>query len=260
MTRRYFGTDGVRGAYGGAAVNEAFFARLGAAAAAWTGKSGAVLIGRDTRFSGPALAEALALGLRAGGLEPQSLGVLPTPAVARAVREAGAVLGAVVTASHNPAADNGVKFFRGDGRKLTDEDEARIEALLPAEAPAGKGAALPENRGGLKAYVTAVSRLLPAGALGGWKVVLDTAHGATVETSPRILRAFGAELTAIGEDPDGKNINAGVGSEHPAALAARVVAVGARLGIAHDGDGDRCVLCDEQGGVLDGDEILTLLA
>ncbi|HVW20393.1 MAG TPA: phosphoglucosamine mutase [Opitutaceae bacterium] len=260
MSRRYFGTDGVRGAYGGPVVNEPFFARLGAAAGAWAGRRGAVLIGRDTRFSGPALAQALGRGLGAAGLEPRSLGVLPTPAVARAVREAGAVLGAVVTASHNPAGDNGVKFFQADGRKLADEEEARIEALLPEEPPAGPSPALAESRGALEAYVAAVSGLLPAGALRGWTVVLDTAHGATAETSPLVLQGLGARVIALGGAPDGRNINAGVGSEHPEALAARVAAAGARLGVAHDGDGDRCILCDELGAVLDGDEILTVLA
>jgi len=229
--RSYFGTDGVRGTYGGAVVCEAFFKRIGAAAARWLkGRGvpgGRVLFGRDTRDSGLSLADAAAAGFASQGFEPESLGVLPTPAVARAVCVRGAVLGAVVTASHNPASDNGF--------------------ALSAE---GSGAE----------YVGAAAELLPAQALRGWRVVIDTANGATSATSPAVFRRLGAEVFAIGDRPDGKNINSGVGSEHPALLAERVVAFGACLGVAHDGDGDRCVLCDERGGILDGDEILAILA
>ena len=258
MKRLYFGTDGVRGPYGGPLVNEAFAARLGCAAAAWLEQKGLVVIGRDTRHSGAALEAAVARGLRAGGAEPVSLGVLPTPAVARALRTFGAALGVVITASHNPAEDNGIKFFGPGGVKLTDEDELRIETLLPAAV--GGGDRPLQVLDAVADYVRTASALLPAGALRGWRIVADTANGATCATTPVVLRALGAEVIGIGDQPDGRNINAGVGSEHPGPLAARVRADGARLGIAHDGDGDRCVLCDERGGVLDGDEILTLLA
>ncbi len=258
MKRIYFGTDGVRGPYGGPVVNEAFAARLGEATGRWAGGRGRVLIGRDTRASGDALMRAVAAGLAAAGMEPVSLGVLPTPAVARAVRLSNATLGVVITASHNPAADNGIKFFASTGIKLTDEDEARIESLLPAE-PLAPLAALPESAG-VADYISAASGLLPAQSLAGWRIVLDTANGATAATSPAVLRALGAEVIGIGNAPDGLNINSGVGSEHPEKLADKVRATGARLGIAHDGDGDRCILCDETGSVLDGDEVLTLLA
>lgn len=263
MSRQYFGTDGVRGAYGGPVINDDFAARLGQAAALWLRRAGGaaesrVLIGRDTRFSGPALEAAVARGLRAGGTEPVSLGVLPTPAVARAVRRQGAALGVVITASHNPAGDNGIKFFRGTGVKLTDAEEEAIEALLPATA-AGAAATF-AAADGLRDYLDVMSALLPPRILAGWRIVLDTANGATCATSPHVLRALGADVVGLGDAPDGRNINAGVGSEHPARLAERVRAEQARLGIAHDGDGDRCVLCDEAGAVLDGDEILTILA
>lgn len=259
MKRKYFGTDGVRGPYGGPVVNEAFAARLGAAAAAWLGGRGRVLIGRDTRASGAALERAVARGLQAGGAQPVSLGIAPTPAVARAVQAERAALGVVVTASHNPATDNGIKFFGPGGVKLTDAEEARLEQLLPADVPGAATVSLGASDA-CAAYVSAATRLLPANSLAGWRIVLDTANGAASGTSPAVLRALGAEVTGLGDAPDGTNINAGVGSEHPALLAARVKATGARLGVAHDGDGDRCVLCDEHGEVLDGDEILTLLA
>ena len=258
MKRTYFGTDGVRGPYGGPVVNEAFASRLGEAAGRWAGGRGRVLIGRDTRASGEALMLAVAAGLAAAGLEPVSLGVVPTPAVARAVRASNAVLGVVITASHNPAADNGIKFFAGTGIKLTDEDEVLIESLIPNGARAPLASLHVEN--GVSDYVAIACGLLPAGSLAGWRIVLDTANGATCGTSPVVLRALGAEVIAIGNEPDGRNINSGVGSEHPEKLAEKVRASGARLGVAHDGDGDRCILCDETGAVLDGDEVLTLLA
>lgn len=258
MKRLYFGTDGVRGPYGGELINESFAARLGEAAGRWAGGRGRVFIGRDTRASGTALAAAIASGLARAGLEPILLGVVPTPAVARAVLAEQAILGVVITASHNPAADNGIKFFSASGLKLSDADEIAIEALLPATA-APFVSEWPETKAN-EVYVDAVCRLLPAGSLAGWRIVVDTANGATSTTTPAALRRLGATLVTLGDQPDGANINAGVGSEYPDGLAANVRAVGARLGIAHDGDGDRCVLCDEQGNVLDGDEILAVLA
>jgi phosphoglucosamine mutase len=278
MKRQYFGTDGIRGPYGGPVINEEFAARLGAAAAAWLKTSALrapdgggerraserrkVFIGCDTRFSGPALAAAVAAGLKSGGAEPFSLGILPTPAVARAVRTGGAALGVVITASHNPAGDNGIKFFAANGVKHTDEEELAIERLLGETGVIDRFSPVELARGpdAIDDYISAVSGLLPSGALAGWRIVLDTANGATCATSPVVLHALGAEVIGLGDSPDGHNINAGVGSEHPEPLATRTRASGARLGIAHDGDGDRCVLCDETGSVLDGDEILTLLA
>jgi phosphoglucosamine mutase len=259
MTRRYFGTDGVRGPYGGPVINEVFAERLGFAAAVWLAKKGRVLIGRDTRGSGVLLEAAVARGLRAGGAEPVSLGVAPTPAVARAVRTGGAVLGVVITASHNPAGDNGIKFFGPGGVKLTDAEEFRIEELLPAAVTPGSVSGPLPAMDACAPYISAAAELLPEHALQGWRIVLDTANGATCGTSPAVFRGLRAEVIGLGDAPDGQNINAGVGSEHPALLASQVRASGARLGVAHDGDGDRCVVCDELGGVLDGDEVLTLL-
>jgi phosphoglucosamine mutase len=265
MRRLYFGTDGVRGPYGGPIVNEAFFARLGKAAARWLESlgvhSGKVVIGRDTRGSGPSLARALGAGLLEGGAWPVSVGIVPTPAVSRAASLGGAALGAVITASHNPATDNGVKFFGPDGAKLNDADEAAIEALLgpPGAAPAEGDGELP-GEPILESYIEAASGILAPGSLRGWRIALDTANGATCASSPAVLCALGAELYSLGDRPDGLNINDGVGSEHPEALSRLVVSSGARFGAAHDGDGDRCVLCDELGHILDGDEVLAILA
>ncbi len=262
MSRRHFGTDGVRGTYGGPVMNEAFAFRLGWSAARWAGSEpslGEVLLGRDTRASGPALLAAVAAGIAAAGGRPLSLGILPTPAVARAVQTRGAALGVVLTASHNPAADNGIKFFTRGGRKLTDGDEAAVEAWLDS-APPPCAAPAPEERPAAPDYRDWAASLLPAGALSGWRLVVDCAHGATVETTPAVLRQLGAEVIPIGIAPDGTNINRDVGSEHPQALCTAVAASGARLGLAHDGDGDRVVLCDEAGALLDGDDLLTLLA
>lgn len=265
MKRLYFGTDGVRGRFGDAVMNPDFVRKLANAAGRhMAAKLGAAapraLIGRDTRASGPALEAAVAEGLVAAGWTVELLGVVPTPAVSLAVRTSKAQLGVVITASHNPADDNGVKFFASTGLKLPDAEEAAIEALLDQPAPAASHGSIREVGEAKMLYMGMAAHLLHPGALAGWKIVLDTANGATCETSREVLESLGAELDLIGNAPDGRNINAGVGSEHPAPLAARVLATGARLGIAHDGDGDRAVFCDEKGVALDGDEVMTFLA
>ncbi len=261
MKRLYFGTDGVRGPFGGPLLNEAFVARLGEAAGRSLAKGSVrrVVVGRDTRASGEVLERALAAGLAAAGCEVWSVGVAPTPAVAGAVVAERAAFGVMITASHNPAGDNGIKFFNPQGSKLTDEEEAEIEALLPAQ-PSSRGGEVVVVGGAIERYRQQVAAVLAPGALSGWKIVLDTAHGATCTTSPAVLRALGAEVVGLGDAPNGQNINDGVGSEHAQPLARRVAAEGARLGIAHDGDGDRCVVVDEQGSILDGDELLAILA
>ena len=266
MKRQYFGTDGVRGPYGGPVMNEPFAWRLGAAAARFARtqpgfRSEEVFVGRDTRVSGPALEQALAAGLESEGFEPVSLGVVPTPVVSLLTRSEGAALGVVITASHNPARDNGIKFFGPGGIKLTDENELRIEQLMPAVARMeGSGFAIMPYASPLALYLELTRALLPPRSLAGWPIVLDTANGAACVSSRAVLEQLGASLTLLGNTPDGQNINDGVGSEHAGNMGATVKRVQARLGIAHDGDADRCLLCDERGGMLDGDEILTILA
>jgi phosphoglucosamine mutase len=212
MNRQFFGTDGIRGKYGGPVINPVFAHRLGVAVARWmkhraVAKPGGgrpqVLIGRDTRDSGPVLEGALAAGLAAEGFAPFSLGVVPTPAVSRAVRIRGAALGAVITASHNPATDNGIKFFGPAGSKLTDADEAAIEQQLVrvADPEPNVVAGVPIQTIATAAddYIHEALRLLPSGCLKGWRIVLDTANGATCGTSPVVLRGLGAEIIGIGD-------------------------------------------------------------
>lgn len=264
MSRQYFGTDGVRGPYGGPLINEDFAERLARAAGAFfREKSGGQLtravVGRDTRASGEPLSEAIVAALVAAGLEVCDAGVVPTPAVAGAMEDLDAGMGVMITASHNPANDNGIKFFGAGGRKLTDGEELEIENFLGlADLPTAPGGwAGPSPVGG--GYADRMQAVLPEGCLGGWRIVVDAAHGATAVTTPRVLAALGAELQLLGNAPDGANINDGVGSQHPQAMVDAVRRTGATLGIAHDGDGDRVVLCDETGFLLDGDDLLAIL-
>ncbi len=271
MIRKLFGTDGVRGIAGQPPMDEATVFRLARAAASFfrdamesADGTPRVIIGRDTRRSGLSLARAAAAGFVQSGWQAADAGIAPTPAVALAVKTGGAAAGIMVTASHNPAEYNGVKFFGPGGRKLTDEEEAAIESRLSEkespqpDSPSGDG--LTDTCGAATAHAAHLGELLPAGALAGWKLVVDCAHGATSVTAPRVLRRFGAEVIPLGVDPDGTNINVGCGSEHPETMANAVRDTGARLGLAFDGDGDRLVVADETGSVLAGDELLAVLA
>jgi phosphoglucosamine mutase len=266
--RKYFGTDGVRGRFGDQWINPEFARRLGRAAGQVLAEQGRsshrplAVIGRDTRESGPVLEAALVDGLRASGVDVIRLGVAPTAAVALAVLHYGAGLGVVVTASHNPADDNGIKFFSAEGRKLTDQAEEDIERWLD-DPRINEGAARTgevRDEPDLAFYEERLIGILPPGALQGWTIVMDAANGAGFRTGPRVLRALGARVIALGDLPDGRNINEGVGSQHPEILAARVRSEGADLGLALDGDGDRIVAVDETGEVVPGDALLALLA
>jgi phosphoglucosamine mutase len=220
------------------------------------------MIGRDTRLSGPMLEGALAAGLASAGVDAVLLGVIPTPAVAELVAGSAAAAGAVISASHNPFPDNGIKIFGPDGFKLADAEEAAIEADLGSEGERpeaehlGRIEAWDEGR---REYVESVLRRCPVD-LGGFSIVVDCANGATAVTAPEIFERLGARVTMIGVDPSGTNINDGCGSTDLAFLAETVRSVGADLGIAFDGDGDRALAVDANGATVDGDQILALCA
>ncbi|HNX04621.1 MAG TPA: phosphoglucosamine mutase [Opitutales bacterium] len=265
-TRNYFGTDGIRGAFGSATMCEGFARAVGAALARHMKARSmplphTVLIGRDTRASGPALTQALAEGLASEGAGAIDAGVAPTPAIALAIPASGATMGIAVTASHNPAADNGIKVFSGQALKLSDAEELEIERHIDgvlANPPAfGKAGARFFDAATL--YKRRMAQILPAGSLKGWIVAVDAANGAAAFTTPAVLERLGAAVHAAGVAPDGANINASVGSEHPEVVQALAKSCGARIGIANDGDADRVVLCDETGDILDGDEVLALV-
>lgn len=282
---RIFGTDGVRGVAGAdltaqLALDLAVAAvpvLVPAAAVSGRGRRPVAVIGRDSRASGDFLEAAVVAGLASSGVDVLRLGVIPTPGVAYLTGALDADFGVVLSASHNPAADNGIKFFGRAGVKLPDETEDAIEARLRA---IGDGIAPRNSTGGLRplgfgrvtdaysAHETYLDHLLaslPIGAGGqpplqGLRVVVDCAHGAAYSLGPRALRRAGAEVIAIGAAPDGENINAGVGSTHMDTLAAAVIEHGADAGLAFDGDADRCLAIDGDGQPLDGDQILTVLA
>ena len=251
MARRYFGTDGVRGVVG-ADLTVDLVERLARAATLWT-KSERVLVGRDTRGTGPELEDALARGIASAGGIALLGGVLPTPAVALLAED----LGAVVSASHNPPEYNGVKLFGGDGRKLSDDDEEQIEALFDAEAPGG--GSVERVEGSSERYLGHVLERFGTD-LSGLRVGVDCANGAFFELAPRAFEELGAEVVAIGVEPDGTNINVGCGATDLSALQQIVTSHGLDLGVAFDGDGDRMLAVDERGQTLDGDQIVAILA
>ncbi|HET6696240.1 MAG TPA: phosphoglucosamine mutase [Gaiellaceae bacterium] len=252
MARQYFGTDGVRGVVG-EALTEDLVERLGRAFARWS-SGDAVLVGRDTRASGPALEAALASGLAAGGSDVTLGGVLPTPAVALLAAESGAV----VSASHNPAEYNGIKLFR-NGLKLEDAEEEAIEGLLDAGAGPGPVGEVTEASGFGERYVELVAERF-GGPLDRLRVVVDCANGAMVEVAPVVFERLGAIVTVIGDAPDGTNINEGCGATDLGLLSRTVAAGEFDLGVAFDGDGDRLLAVDAGGAVVDGDQILAVLA
>jgi phosphoglucosamine mutase len=253
MGRRYFGTDGVRGV-AGELVTADLVERLGRAAVLWSGAN-RVFVGRDTRGSGPELEAALAEGIASAAADAVLGGVLPSGAVA--LRAVDFDLGAVITASHNPPEYNGVKFFRRAG-KLSDADEEAIEALLDAAPLDGRGA-IEHDDGIASAYVDFVTTTFGVD-LEGLDVVLDCANGACSGIAPEAFTRIGAHVHAIGNQPDGTNINVGCGATDTALLQRTVVERGAGLGLAFDGDGDRLIAIDERGEVVDGDGILAILA
>ncbi|HEU5252982.1 MAG TPA: phosphoglucosamine mutase [Solirubrobacterales bacterium] len=257
--RKLFGTDGVRGEAGTFLTAELATSLGRATTASLEAQRPQVLIVRDPRESGPMLESALAAGIAAAGGDALLGGVLPTPAAAILVRRLGLDLAAVVSASHNPFHDNGIKFFDGRGVKLADEVEARIEALIDQAPAAEQPGHVRELNGGLDDYLRELEAAFPLD-LSGRRVVLDCANGATYRAAPAIFERLGAEVEAIGVEPDGRNINAGCGSTHVDALAERVAASEAEIGFAFDGDGDRVLAVDGAGRVHDGDELIALAA
>jgi len=263
--RRYFGTDGIRGRVGEPPITPDFVLKLGWAVGRVLGRDGGkVLIGKDTRISGYMFESALEAGLSAAGLDTALLGPMPTPAIAYLTRTQHARTGIVISASHNPYHDNGIKFFSAEGTKLPDAVELAIEAELDKplacndSAQLGKATRLEDAAG---RYIEFCKSTFPHHLdLAGLKIVVDCAHGATYHVAPAVFGELGAEVVAIGVEPDGLNINDGVGSTHPGLLQHTVVETGADLGIALDGDGDRVLMVDRDGTLLDGDELLYIIA
>lgn len=265
--RKYFGTDGIRGRVGEQPITPEFMLHLGwAAGQAFKrdGQRNSVLIGKDTRLSGYMFESALESGLSAAGVDVKLLGPMPTPAIAYLTRTFRASAGIVISASHNPHHDNGIKFFSPAGTKLDDALETRIEAWLdrpikvcePSEL--GKASRVDDAPG---RYVEFCKSTVPNEfTLDGLHIVLDCAHGATYHVAPKVFRELGARVSVIGADPDGLNINLDVGSTHPGALSKAVVEKKAGLGIAFDGDGDRVLFVDQDGSEVDGDELLYIIA
>ncbi|GAA1552744.1 phosphoglucosamine mutase [Actinomadura kijaniata] len=265
---RLFGTDGVRG-LANRDLTAPLAMNLSVAAARVLGEAGAfeghrpvAVVGRDPRASGEFLEAAVVAGLASAGVDVLRLGVLPTPAVAFLTHALDADLGVMLSASHNPAPDNGIKFFDRSGHKLPDEIEDRVEAALGTgwEPPTGSGVGrVREAHGAVEQYVAHLLSTLPV-SLDGLKVVVDCANGASYEVAPEVLRRAGAEVITIGAAPDGLNINAGVGSTHLDALKRAVRESGADAGIANDGDADRCLAVTATGEEVDGDQIMAILA
>ncbi|MBT1063128.1 phosphoglucosamine mutase [Bowmanella sp. Y26] len=264
--RKYFGTDGIRGKVGESAINPEFVTKLGWAAGKVLAGRGTnkVLIGKDTRISGYMLESALEAGLSAAGINIGLLGPMPTPAIAYLTKTFRSEAGIVISASHNPYYDNGIKFFSADGFKLDDDIEQAIEDMLEqpmvCAAPDKLGKATRINDAAGR-YIEFCKGTFPSDlSLTGMKIVVDCAHGATYHIAPNVLRELGAEVVELGTTPNGLNINDDVGATSMQAITERVLAEKADLGFALDGDGDRIMMVDHKGNVVDGDEIVYIIA
>jgi len=266
MSRKYFGTDGIRGRVGTPPITPDFVLKLGWAVGMAFRQQGKcrVLVGKDTRISGYMFESALEAGLSAAGADVMLLGPMPTPGIAYLTRTFHAEAGIVISASHNPHDDNGIKFFSGQGTKLPDDVELMIEELIDTpmtvvdSARLGKVSRINDAAG---RYIEFCKSSVPTSTdFSGLHLVVDCAHGATYKVAPSVFRELGAQVSVIGAQPNGLNINDNCGSTHVAALQAAVIAEQADMGIAFDGDGDRVMMVDHTGAVVDGDEILFLIA
>ncbi len=267
---KLFGTDGIRGKAGEYPMTAEMAERVGRAVAqTFTGPGGRskIIVGRDTRLSGPMLESALVSGICSTGTDACLAGVIPTPAIAFLASSVQAGAGIVISASHNPYYDNGIKIFNGSGYKLSDEKEAEIEERVLRHDTASPGQpALDPGRISMetdffKSYISFLNSTLSDNTLlKGLKVILDCSNGATCRIAPELFSELGGQVEALGIQPDGKNINDGCGSEHPEALVEKVLGAKADLGLAFDGDGDRLIAVDEKGGILSGDQILAVCA
>ena len=267
VSKELFGTDGIRGIPGEPPLDDGTLFRVGRSLGAYLRdrqKHPRVLIGMDTRESGPHLAQRIAQGLAAAGAEPVFAGVQTTPGVAWLVRQEGFSAGVVVSASHNPYHDNGVKLISASGMKFPDETEAELEREITAREDHGDGAKAIHLSADFKLHEDYLNGLrqcvLPGTKLKGMKIVLDCANGAASKLAPKLFRSLGAEVTAICDQPDGRNINAGCGSQHPEALQKKVEAAGAAVGVAFDGDADRAIFSSASGKRVDGDGVLLAAA
>jgi phosphoglucosamine mutase len=265
MKRNYFGTDGIRGPVSGPLFEAGFLNRLGRALGQWLMTRGLasrrVVIGRDTRESGERILIDLAAGFQSEGYEVVDLGVIPTPGVAVSVPLMQAALGIVISASHNPFTDNGIKLFDESGCKLSDETEVMIESVLERIASqVVKDTEPPSVISGVESYIDFFNPWMGLLNLSGKRIVVDCANGATCVSTPAVLERLGADVYVIGNNPDGRNINLGCGSEHPELLQRAVVEQSADWGLAHDGDGDRLVFCTREGRIVDGDHLLAWIA
>ncbi len=266
MKKKYFGTDGIRGKVGQSPMTADFVMKLGWAAGRVLAKQGRgkAVIGKDTRISGYMYESALEAGLSAAGIDCLLTGPMPTPGIAYLTRTMNAQLGIVISASHNPYYDNGIKFFSAEGTKLSDEVEQAIEVELEKEmvhvdsAYLGKAKRIDDASGRYIEYCKGTSPFLME--LKGLRIVVDTAHGAAYQIAPKVFKELGAEVFAIGNEPDGLNINKDVGSTYPETLREAVLQHRADLGIALDGDADRVLMIDHQGEIVDGDELLFIIA
>lgn len=266
MKKKFFGTDGIRGTVGSYPITPDFMLKLGWAAGRVLGanKGSKILIGKDTRISGYMIESALEAGLSAAGVDIQLLGPMPTPAIAHLTRTLKAQAGIVISASHNPFADNGIKFFSAEGTKLPDDIEHAIEAELEKEIVCCESIALGKASRVTDApgrYIEFCKNTFPEdSSLNGIKLVVDCAHGATYHIAPKVFNELGAEVISIGTEPDGMNINAGYGSTQPDNLQKAVIEHQADIGVAFDGDGDRLIMVDSDGELVDGDQLLYVMA